>query len=69
MSTLEWRREQPRVNPPRHPAMFWIDLVLISMIISAALMHVIIFAIDGWPGGLVCSLWSGWIVARFYPFN
>lgn len=68
MSSLEWRRDQPRVEPPRAP-WFWIDCVVLGFVVLGELLVASLFVLDGSPVQLVGFLWNGWLFATFYPFG
>jgi len=68
MSSLEWRREQPRADRPgRDRVLWWMDVYVIVHVLAVSLTYAGLFVIDGWVPGLLVSLGGGWVFVRFYP--
>lgn len=62
MSTLEWRREQPRVEPPARR----FDWPLACLLFADSFIYACAFARDGDPASLVICLAAG-MMARSIP--
>ena len=69
MSSIEWRREQPRVNPPRDWVLWWLDVYVIAHAVVAMGTYAALFVVDGWPLGLLVPLVGGFAMARFYRWG
>jgi uncharacterized paraquat-inducible protein A len=67
MSSLAWRREQPRVEPPVRS---WdmLDTLVVGLMTSSIMLQIMNFVASGEWSSLLAIMAIGWQVARFYPF-
>lgn len=69
MSSLKWRREQPRANQPSVRVWWWLDIYVSINAAAVYGAYAWMFIADGALYGLVGALLGGFIFARFYPFE